>query len=72
MDQIMVDVTDAGEVTPGEEVVLLGRQGSEEITAGMLSEWAGTIPWHIFTSLGNRVTRIPVNESAPFQIQNPR
>lgn len=72
MDQIMVDVTGAGKVAPGEEAVLLGRQESEEITSGMLAEWAGTIPWHIFTGLGNRVTRVPIHESAPFQIENAR
>lgn len=72
MDQIMVDATTAGDIQPGEEVVLLGRQGDEVISSGMLAQWAGTIPWHIFTSLGNRVIRVPIRESAPFQTQNPR
>jgi alanine racemase len=61
MDQIMVDVTDLPEVQPGEEVVLLGRQGDEEILALELAEKAGTIAWEIFTSVGRRVHRIYLN-----------
>lgn len=58
MDQILVDVTDAPEIAPGNEVVLLGRQGDGEIPAGELASQAGTIPWDIFTGLGSRVKRI--------------
>lgn len=61
MDQILVDVTALPEIAAGEEVVLLGRQGSEEILAAELAEKSGTIPWEIFTSVGRRVERIPVN-----------
>ena len=61
MDQIMVDITPLAGVEPGEEVVLIGRQGSLEITAGDFAKWAGTIPWHVFTGLGTRVVRVPVN-----------
>jgi alanine racemase len=44
-------------VEPGQEVVLLGRQNAEEISAATVANWAGTIPWHVFTSLGPRVVR---------------
>ena len=44
----------------GEEVVLLGRQGAESITAEDHAAWAGTIPWEIFTSIAARVERIKV------------
>lgn len=57
MDQIMIDLTNAGRVLPGEEVVLIGRQASEEILASELAAKAGTIPWDIFTGIGPRVTR---------------
>ena len=43
MDQIMVDCGDDSSVAPGDEVVLLGRQGDEEITA---DEWAGHAGHH--------------------------
>jgi alanine racemase len=57
MDQIMVDVTAVGEVAAGDEAVLIGRQGSEEILAGDLARKAGTIAWEIFTGIGPRVAR---------------
>ncbi|MEM9478217.1 MAG: alanine racemase [Verrucomicrobiota bacterium] len=58
MDQIMVDVTDVGEVSVGDEVVLLGKQQSAEISARELAERAGTIPWEIFTGITRRVERV--------------
>jgi alanine racemase len=61
MDQIMVDVTALAGVTVGEEVVLLGRQGDEEIFAAELAQKAGTIPWEIFTGVGRRVERVYAN-----------
>ena len=57
MDQIMIDLSALPEVEAGEEVILLGRQGKEEILAGELAARGGTIPWEIFTSLSARVTR---------------
>jgi len=56
MDQLMVDVGDAP-VAIGDEVVLLGAQGDDEITA---EEWAGrlgTIAYEIVTGIGSRVPR---------------
>jgi alanine racemase len=58
MDQIMADVTALPGVEPGEEVVLMGRQGGEEIFAAELAQKSGTIPWEIFTGVGRRVDRI--------------
>jgi alanine racemase len=56
MDQLLVDVGEAP-VAAGDEVVLIGRQGDEEVTA---AEWAGpldTIPYEIVCSIGPRVPR---------------
>jgi alanine racemase len=72
MDQIMVDVTALPDVAGGEEVVLIGRQHEEEITAAEFAKWAGTIPWHVFTGMGTRVIRVRAGKSAPFQMQNPQ
>jgi alanine racemase len=58
MDQTVVDVTEIPGVAAGEEVVLLGQQGVESITAEEHAGWAGTIPWEILTSITNRVERI--------------
>ena len=60
MDQAVIDVTDIPEVIAGEEVVLIGMQGSDTITAQDHAATAGTISWEIFTSIGARVPRIAV------------
>jgi alanine racemase len=57
MDQTVIDVTELANVVAGDEVVLIGRQGEEEITAEEHARWAGTIPWEIFTSITARVER---------------
>ncbi len=59
MDQIVVDVSHlSGEVKSGDEVVLIGAQGTERITVSELAEKAGTIPWEILTGITNRVERV--------------
>ena len=58
MDQIIADVTALPALEIGEEVVLIGRQGSEEILAAELATKAGTIAWEIFTGIGWRVERV--------------
>jgi alanine racemase len=58
MDLMMIDVSHLENVDPGEEVVLLGKQGSEEISAHELGERAGTITWEITTRIAARVRRI--------------
>jgi alanine racemase len=57
MDQAVVDVTEIPDAAPEDEVVIIGRQGGEEITAYDHAEAAGTIPWEVFTRIGARVTR---------------
>ena len=60
MDMLVVDCGDDA-VQPGDEVVLLGRQGDEEITADEWAERAGTISWEILCGVGARVPRILVD-----------
>jgi alanine racemase len=60
MDQIVVDVTEIAGVEHGDEVVLIGVQGNETITAFDHADAAGTIPWEIFTRIAPRVPRIAV------------
>jgi alanine racemase len=57
MDLTMADVTDIEGVSEGDEVVLLGRQGNEMLTAGELALRVQTIPYDILTSLGGRSRR---------------
>ena len=44
--------------TVGEEAVLMGRQGDQEISATELADRAGTISWEITTRIGSRVRRV--------------
>ena len=60
MDTIMVDVTGIPDVSYDSEVVLIGSQGKERITADELAEKTGTIPYEVLTSIGERVKRIYV------------
>jgi alanine racemase len=60
MDQAVVDVTGIPAVEPGDEVVILGAQGSESISAFDHAEASGTIPWEVFTRIGPRVQRLAV------------
>lgn len=59
MDQLLIDCGD-DEVRPGEDVVLLGRQGDEEITAEEWARRAETITWEILCGVGARVPRVAV------------
>ena len=61
MDLTTIDVTDIRNVQQGDEVVLLGYQGSAEIGADEIASWANTISYEIFTSISDRVPRIHVN-----------
>ena len=60
MDQAVIDVTEIPDAHPGDEVVLLGVQGSDAITALDHARCIGTIPWEVFTRIGARVPRIAV------------
>lgn len=58
MDLCMVDVTDLSQpVESGDEVVLLGGEGSTRITAADLAGWAGTIPYEILCGFSERIPR---------------
>ena len=56
MDQLLVDCGDA-QVAPGDEVVLLGAQGTERVTAEELASHLGTIGYEIVTAISERVPR---------------
>jgi alanine racemase len=58
MDQIIVDVTTIPEVAQDDEVVLLGRQGGDEISADEIAAKAGTINYDIVTGIARRVPRL--------------
>ena len=61
MDQIVVDCGDDDSVRPGDEVVLLGRQGAEAVTADDWAALLGTISYEVVCGVGPRMPRVPVN-----------
>jgi len=58
MDMTMVDVTHLPDVRVGDEAVLIGRQGDEEITADEVAGLTGTISYEVLCRIGPRVPRI--------------
>jgi alanine racemase len=60
MDLMMIDVSKIDGVQAGDEVVLMGRDGNEEVSCAELAECAGTITWEITTRVGSRVRRVYV------------
>ena len=60
MDMLTVDVTGLDDVEPGDEVVIIGRQGTEswqQIDVREMAAAIGTIPWEIVCRLGSRIER---------------
>jgi alanine racemase len=58
MDQFMVDVTDIENVKIGDEVVLIGKQGNDELTATEMADLIGTINYEITCDITKRVPRV--------------
>jgi alanine racemase len=58
MDLVTIDVTEVAGATIGDEVVLLGRQGNDEITAEEIAAKLDTISYEVFCGIGKRVSRI--------------
>ena len=58
MDMLMIDITGIPQVQVGEEAVLIGRQGAQDISIFDLADLAGTIPYEIATGISARVPRL--------------
>jgi len=58
MNMIMVDVTDIPNVRLEDEVVLIGQQGHEHITAEEMGELSQTINYEVTTRINERILRI--------------
>jgi alanine racemase len=58
MDQLLVDCGPDADVAVGDVVVLLGRQGGEEITVWEWAERTGTIAYEVVCGVSARVPRI--------------
>jgi alanine racemase len=58
LDQLMVACGPDADVHVGDEVVLIGRQGDDEITAWEVAELLGTISYEVLCAIGPRVPRV--------------
>jgi len=58
MDQTLIRVPDEIQAKVGDEVVLIGRQGDEAITASEMAGWIGTINYEVLCAVSGRVPRI--------------
>jgi alanine racemase len=58
MDQVLIDCGPGADVAVGDVVVLLGRQGAEEITAWEWAERTDTIAYEVVCGVSARVPRI--------------
>lgn len=57
MDMLMADVTGM-DVSPGDEVVIIGTQGDDRIDAREMAATVGTIPWEVVCRVGSRIERV--------------
>jgi alanine racemase len=57
MDMLMADVTGL-DVSPGDEAVIIGRQGDDRIDVREMAATIGTIPWEIVCRIGSRIERV--------------
>lgn len=62
MDQLMVDVTEAGTVQPGDIVTLIGRDGNAVIRAETVAEQCGTITNELLSRLGHRLPVVALHK----------
>jgi len=70
MDLTMVDVTDDEGIHMGDEVVLIGKSGKEEITASDVAELSNTISYDVTCSVGPRVPRVFIKRGIPVEVKS--
>jgi alanine racemase len=58
MDAMMVDITDIPGTQQWDEVVIIGKQGEDEITVHDLAAWGGTVSYDIMTRWSVRMPRV--------------
>lgn len=65
MDLAVADVSHVPGVAVGDEVVLLGRQGEDQISVDDLAGWAGIVPHELLVRLGSRAPRLYLTGGEP-------
>ncbi len=57
MNLTICDITQKGNIRPGQEVIFLGRQGSKTISGDNIAGWSDSISYEIFCSIGQQNRR---------------
>ena len=70
MDQFMVDVTDVPEVSVGDVVTLIGRDGEETLSVEEISEMAGSFNYEFVCDVSRRVPRVYIKNGKPVSVVN--
>ena len=70
MDLTMVDVTGHPEIRVGDEVILMGKSGEEEISADELARLSGTISYDVTCSVGPRVPRVFIKQGKAVRVKS--
>jgi alanine racemase len=72
MDQSVIEVEGAGDVSEGDEVILIGDGSDGAMTADQVAEICGTINYEVIASLSTRVPRIYVQDGRPVAVSDLR
>ncbi|MTK12116.1 MAG: alanine racemase [Clostridiaceae bacterium] len=70
MDQCMIDVTDVGDVKPGDEVILMGSDGNLKFNADDMAAILGTINYEVICMVSKRVPRVYIENGQIIKIKN--
>ncbi|HEY8490245.1 MAG TPA: alanine racemase [Dehalococcoidia bacterium] len=70
MDQTTIDITDVPGVQEGDEVVFIGTQGEEVVTADELAALCDTISYEILTGISARVPRVYLRQGRVVAVQS--
>ncbi len=70
MDQFMVDVSGIPEASEGDEVTLIGEDGSEEITMEALGERSGRFNYELACCLGGRIPRLYLRDGNIIDVED--
>ncbi len=63
MDAFMIDLTTVPEAKVGDEIVLIGKQGKQEITIYDVSQWIGTSTYEVINRMGKRLPVVYLQNS---------
>jgi len=58
MDMTLIDLTDIRKAQVGDDVILIGHQGTETISAVDVATWQHSVPYEVLCSIGPRVNRV--------------